>query len=123
MAFTISIEGTDITRLIESGGFHWERNDIDAPNSGRDMNGTMRRAIVATKDKLEIACRAITVSELQVLTSLLAPNVVSVTYYCPGDAAIRSNVKFYSSKINSGVVMDVGNAIVLDDIKFSLIEV
>ena len=123
MAFTISIGGTDITGFIESDGFQWERNDIDAPNSGRDMNGTMRRAIVATKDKLDITCRSLTVSELHVLTDLLAHNVVNVTYYCPGDAVIRSNVKFYSSKINSGVVMDVGNGIILDDIKFSLIEV
>lgn len=123
MAFSLSIGGTDITNYIAASGFQWERNDIDAPNSGRDMSGTMRRAIIATKDKIEVTCRRLTTSELNTLTSLLAPAVVNVSFYCPGDAAVRSNVEFYSSKINSGVVMSYDNTILLDGIKFSLIEV
>lgn len=123
MAFSLSIDGANITNYIATSGFKWERNDIDAPNSGRDMSGTMRRAIVARKDKLEITCRRLTTDELGFLTGLLSPGVVSVTFYCPGDAAMRSNVQFYSSKISSGVVMSMGNTILLDGIKFSLIEV
>lgn len=123
MAFSLSIGGTDITNYIAASGFQWERNDIDAPNSGRDMTGTMRRAIVARKDKIEVTCRRLTTSELNTLTGLLAPAVVTVSFYCPGDASVRSNVEFYSSKINSGVVMSYDNTILLDGIKFSLIEV
>lgn len=122
MPFTLTIGNLNASGYVESDGFEWERNDIDAPNSGRDMNGTMRRKIVTTKDKISITCKPITTAQLSSLVDALAPNTVSVTYYCPGDAGNRTAI-FYTSKVQSGIVMDLGTHILLKDIKFDLIEV
>ena len=35
----ITIDGTDITDFIASGGVQWKRNDIDGPNAGRALSG------------------------------------------------------------------------------------
>ena len=123
MAFTLSIGNLDVTNMVAEKGFQWERNDIDAPNSGRNMNGTMRRKIVTTKDKISVTCRnGLTEAELTALTTALAPQTVSVTYYCPGTASVTTKT-FYGSKIQSGVVMDLGARMLFDGIQFSLIEV
>lgn len=123
MAFILQIGGVDFTKYVATNGFEWERNDIDAPNSGRDMAGTMRRAIITTKDKISVTCRdGLTESQLSTLVRTLAANEVTVTYYCPGDAATRT-ANFYGSKVSAGVVQDVGNRRLFDGIKFNLIEV
>lgn len=124
MAVSImKIGSLDITKLIADGGFSWERNDIDAPNSGRDMNGTMRRAIITTKDKIAVTCRnKITEAQLSQLVGALAPAEISVTYYCPGDAGVITRT-FYGSKVSAGVVQHRDGAPVFDGIKFNLIEV
>ncbi len=80
---TVKIDGTDITKYIARGGFKWTRNDIDAPGSGRAIDGTMQRGRVATKIKLEITCRPLKKDEIQHLFQLIQPEFVSVTYDDP----------------------------------------
>lgn len=122
MAFTLTIGGTDFSSYVAADGFDWERNDIDAPNSGRDMNGTMRRRIIARKDKLQITCRPLTVNELQTLWGKLTSTTVSVTYTVPGQS--NRTATFYNSQKSTGVKMDVGNNVLLyKETKFDLIEV
>ena len=87
MAFSVTIGTLDITSFIATDGFSWERNDIDAPDSGRDMNGTMRRKIVARKDKMQITCRPLT---SQQLTQLF--NALSVTTMSEGVSKFISDV-------------------------------
>lgn len=121
MAFSVTIGGLNITSWIADSGFQWERNDIDSPNSGRDMNGTMRRSIVARKDKMQITCRSITSNQLTQLFNALASTTISVTYTVPGGSSRTST--FYNSKKSAGVVQDIGNEILYDGVSFDLIEV
>lgn len=79
----IMIDGTDITGLIASGGFKWSRNDVDGPNAGRTITGTMIRDRVATKIRLDISCRLMTGTEHDALMQLLMPDFVQVTYEDP----------------------------------------
>ena len=37
------INGTDITPYIANGGLQYTRNDLDGPNAGRALDGTMYR--------------------------------------------------------------------------------
>lgn len=121
MAFSVTIGSLNITSWIADSGFKWERNDIDAPDSGRDMNGTMRRKIIASKDKMQITCRSITSTQLTQLFNALTNTTVSVTYTVPGGSSRTST--FYNSKKSAGVVQDIGNAILYDGVSFDLIEV
>ena len=121
MAFSVEIGGLDITSWIASSGYKWERNDVDASGSGRDMNGTMRRNILARKDKMQITCRPLTSAQLVQLFNAISPTTVSVTYTVPGD--IERTSDFYNSKKSASVVQDIGGAILYKDVSFDLIEV
>ena len=118
----MQIGSTDITGYIVSGGFEWERNTVDAPNSGRDMNGTMRRKIITTKDKLSITCRDLSQSELSTLVGLLSHNTISVTYFCPATADNRT-ATFYGSNIKSATIYQVGGQTKFSNIAFNVTEV
>ena len=79
----ISIDGNDITPAIAFNGVKWSRNDVDGPNAGRNMAGTMISYRVATKIRLDITCRPLKHDELVWLMNLLLPEFVSVTYDDP----------------------------------------
>ena len=121
MAFTLTIGGTDFSGYVAADGYDWERNDIDAPNSGRDMNGTMRRRVVARKDKLQVTCRPLTQNQLSTLWGKLTSTSVSVTYSVPGQS--NRTATFYNSKKSAGIQMDLGSAILYKGASFDLIEV
>lgn len=121
MAFTLIINNTNISNYVATDGFKWERNDIDAPDSGRDMNGTMRRKIIARKDKMQITCRPLKPAELSTLTDLLSNAEVTVAYTVPGKNVRTST--FYNSKKTAGIVQDLGATMTYDGVSFDLIEV
>lgn len=122
MAFSVTIGTLDITSFIATDGFSWERNDIDAPDSGRDMNGTMRRKIVARKDKMQITCRPLTSQQLTQLFNALSVTTMSVTYMVPGN--VSRTATFYNSKKSAGVVQAIANNTILyNNVSFDLIEV
>lgn len=121
MAFSVTIGSLDITGFIATDGFKWERNDIDAPDSGRDLNGTMRRKVIARKDKIQITCRSLTSAQITSLFNALTVATVSVTYTVPGNTSRTST--FYNSKRSAGVMQVHGNAILYNGVSFDLIEV
>ena len=79
----ITIDGVDITPLIAFSGVKWTRNDVDGPNAGRALSGLMIRDRIATKIRLDITCRPMTIEELRPLLNLLLPEFVTVTYDDP----------------------------------------
>lgn len=79
----ILIDGTDITDFIAFRGLKWSRNDIDAQNAGRALDGTMIRDRVATKIRLDISCRPLKAEELRQLLNLIQAEYVSVQYDDP----------------------------------------
>ena len=80
---TLTINGTDMTPYIAYGGIKWQRSDIDSPNTGRTMDGTMQRGRVTTKIRLDITCRLLKASELQIVLNTILPEYVTVTYDDP----------------------------------------
>lgn len=80
---TLIINGVDITPYIAYGGLKWSRNDIDAPNTGRAMNGLMYRGRVTTKIRLDVTCKLLEADELRVVLNLILPEYVTVTYDDP----------------------------------------
>lgn len=122
MAFTLQIGGTDFSSYPAADGFQWERNDVDAPNSGRDLSGKMRRKIVARKDKIQVTCRDLKPAELTTLINALSSTNVSVTYTVPGTSSTRT-ATFYNSQKKAGIVMDLGTIMLYSGVQFDLVEV
>lgn len=79
----LTVGSTDMVPYIAYGGLKWQRNDIDAPDAGRNMSGTMERGRVATKIRLDITCRPLTSTELATVLSAIQPETVIVTYDDP----------------------------------------
>lgn len=92
---TIEIDGTDITNYIAYQGLKWTRNDIDSPNSGRTLDGTMHRGRVATKVRLDITCRPLTSNELKTLLNAIYPEYIDVVYDDPMEG--RVSKRMYSN--------------------------
>lgn len=79
----VKINGIDISNFIAYNGLKWQRNDVENPDTGRDMAGLMHRGRVATKIRLDITCRPLYTSELRTLLNLIYPEFVEVTYDDP----------------------------------------
>lgn len=79
----LTIGSLDVVPFIAQGGVKWQRNDIDAPNTGRTLDGLMHRGRVTTKIRLDITCKPLKASELQLLLNAIYPEYVTVTYDDP----------------------------------------
>jgi len=77
------VNNVNIVPYIAQGGIKWQRNDIDAPNTGRTMDGTMQRGRVTTKIRMDITCRPMKASELQTILNAIYPEYVNVIYDDP----------------------------------------
>lgn len=77
------INGIDMLPFIANSGLKWQRSDIDAPDSGRTLDGLMHRGRVATKIRLDITCRPLKTDEASTVLNTILPEFVSVTYEDP----------------------------------------
>lgn len=73
------ISGVDFMPMIEEGGLKFTYNDIDAPDSGRTLDGIMHRGKIGSKCKIEIKCWPLTPREASTVLRALEPQYVSVT--------------------------------------------
>lgn len=74
---------------LAQGGIKWQRNDIDAPNAGRALDGFMYRDRITTKIRLDITCRPLTSDELQIVLNAIKAVYVTVYYDDPMDGYVN----------------------------------
>lgn len=89
---TLTIGGVNIVPYIAQGGLKWQRNDIDSPNTGRTMDGTMHRGRVATKIRMDITCRPLTATELSTVLNAIYPEYVTVAYTDPMSGSVTKTM-------------------------------
>ena len=118
----ILIDGTDITNLIAYQGVQWKRNDIDGPNAGRTLSGLMVRDRVATKIRLDITCRQLTLPEVRMLLNLLMPEFVSVTYDDPMDGLVTRTMYANNNGAQFLFARDEDTKEWWDNVSFPLVE-
>lgn len=118
---TFTINNVDMTPYIAAkNGIKWTRNDLEAPNAGRLLNGTMMRGRVAIKMKLEVTCRPLTKSELSTVLNLIKPEFVTVYYDDPQDGvSIRT---MYSNNVPATFLVKRSNGEERWTLTFPLVE-
>jgi len=116
----IIIDGTDITSLIAYRGVKWSRNDIDGPNAGRNMAGTMIRDRVTTKMRLDVTCHPLTDEHHTMLMRLLMPEFVTVSYFDPVDGQVSKVM--YANNNSSGYLMVKNGTEYWEEVTFPLVE-
>lgn len=120
MKMMLKINGVDFMPFIAKRGVKWQRNDIDASNSGRTMDGQMQRGRVATKIRLDITCRPLTATEAMTVLKTILPEFVTVDYYDPM-SGFRYNVSMYSNNNPASFLIEKDDDW-WDGITFPLIE-
>ena len=104
MAFCFEIDGQSFVDCLAEDGIGWARNDIDGPNAGRTLNGTMIRDRVAQKVRLDITCKPLMSERCQELLLAINPEFVEVHYVDPMYGEITKTM--YSNN-NPAVVSQV----------------
>lgn len=72
-----------IPYIAHEEGLKWQRGDIDSADSGRTMDGIMRRGRVSTKIRLDVKCRPLKSAELGIVLNAILPEYITVTYSDP----------------------------------------
>ncbi len=112
----------DITPWIAWQGLTFSRNDVDAPDAGRDMSGYMHRGRVASKEKMNIQTIQLTRAQSSFLQTLLYPETIQVrvTPYPRTNAA--QVFSMYSNNVKTTYVIHRENGEDLQSLSFPLIE-
>jgi hypothetical protein len=95
---TFKINGVDITPYIAHGGVKWTRADVDGPNAGRKTDGKLVRDKVATKYRIDVMCKPLSLDEATTILGLIAPEWVFVTATNPFTGTV-STYTMYANNI------------------------
>ena len=126
MAFSLKVNGTEISQYFAYRGLKWLENDVDGPNTGRALDGGMIRDYVATKDKLEITCRPLEDNELAILLPLVKRTKANkgeftIEYTSPlGDTVTKT---MYLSSVPASYLINRGDKSLWGGVALHFIEV
>ncbi len=95
--FRFSVNGISLLNYLAEDGIKWTRFDVEAPDTGRTLDGVMHRGRVASKVRLDITCRPLKSSEIMVVLGAIMPEYVTVRYIDPQDGAVTKTM--YSNNI------------------------
>lgn len=115
------IDGIDMTLYIEEDGFSVEIDDIDAPKSGRTMDGKMHRAKVATKVKLGLSFLPVPQKISSVILNSIKKTSMTVKYLDPM-YGMRTCEMYASPKQIKLKRVYIGGEIYWSGLSFRLIE-
>ena len=115
------IDNVDFSDLVEEGGLTWERNDLDAEGTGRDLNGDMLRDRTTTKVTLKVTTIPLTTEEISLLLQAIYPQTHKVIYTDPQEGGAVEKT-FYVAKCPATCQRQYGDTQLWDGINFSHIE-
>ena len=107
--------------LLAEDGIQWTRFDVEAPDTGRTLDGLMHRGRVASKIRLDLTCRPLKTSEAMQVLNAIYPEYVTVRYHDPQDGLVTRIM--YSNNIPAicATVYPDGSAL-WEGLTFPLIE-
>lgn len=115
------INDKDVLPLIAERGVKFKRNDLDGPNAGRTMDGTMYRDRVTSKTTISVECRELTTLEARYLLQLIEPEFFSVTITDPRYGEITRVM--YTNNVPADISIVLHNGYeTWEGISFNLIE-
>ena len=119
--YRFTVNGVSLLNYLAEDGIKWTRFDVEAPDTGRTLDGVMHRGRVATKVRLDVTCRPLTSAEAAVVLRAILPEYVTVRYIDPQDGSVTRTM--YSNNIPTicATVNPDGTAL-WKDLAFPLIE-
>ena len=119
--FVFTVNNVNLLPYIVEDGLKWTRFDVEAPDTGRTLDGVMHRGRVAVKVRLDVTCRPLTAAETATVLNAIAPEFVTVRYVDPMQGSVVKTM--YSNNIPAlcATVYDDGSAR-WEGLEFPLIE-
>lgn len=112
----------DITPYIAWKGLSFSRNDVDAPDAGRDMSGLMHRGRVAVKEKMNVQTITLTKSQSAALQTLLYPESIQVRVNPYPRTNAQYTMTMYTNNVKTTHVVTTKSGDELQSLSFPLIE-
>ncbi len=97
MAYRFVVNGVSLLPYLAEDGLKWTRFDVEAPDTGRTLDGVMHRGRVASKVRLDVSCRPLTSDEAMTVLRAILPEFVTVRYVDPQDGSVTRTM--YSNNI------------------------
>lgn len=115
------INNVDFSDVLEEGGLQWERNDLDAEGTGRDLDGNMLRDRTTSKVTLKVKTIPLTTERISQLLQAIYPQNATVTYTDPQVGGAVSKT-MYVAKCPATCERQHGETQLWDGVSFSHIE-
>lgn len=119
-----TVNGVEMLPFIEAGGLKFTYNDIDAPNSGRTLDGKMHRGRICTKTKVEIKYLPLSTSDSRNILNAISAEYVTVATNIDPKHGTTSYTMYNSTRPATCWVVDKKTGVgKWQDLSASLIEV
>lgn len=118
----ILINNIDITPYVAFGGLQYSRNDVDGPNAGRALDGTMYRDRVAIKDKWTVNCKPLTASEAKIVLSAIQGEYFTCSITPHPQTGTTKTFQAYSNDVPAQYLMVKNGVEYWSGISFPIIE-
>ncbi len=119
--FRFQVGNLNMLPYIAEDGIRWTRFDVEAPDTGRTLDGLMHRGRVATKVRLDISCRPLSSAEAMLVLNAIYPAYVTVRYTDPMYGNVTRTMYSNNNPCTAATVNADGSA-VWEGISFPLIE-
>ncbi len=119
---SVNSQWVDITPWIAWQGLTFSRNDVDAPDAGRDMSGLMHRGRVSVKEKMNIQTVQLTRAQSSFLQTLLYPETIQVRVTPYPRTNGEYTMSMYTNNVKTTYVIHRQNGEDLQSLSFPLIE-
>ena len=103
MVFTVN--GIDLLPYLKFGGITYKRNDIDGPNAGRGLDGTLIRDRVAQKGRWDCTTHPMSLEDANYLLTVINPEWLTLQTDFNTDGALHTYT-VYSNNITTPFLMD-----------------
>ena len=123
MAMVFTVEGVNMLPYIAYNGLEYQLSDIDDPDTGRMMNGEMRRGKIADKDKWMIKFRPdLSTAEISTILTAVTKQYVSVQYLSPRTATVVTKTMYVGDRKAAHFIERNNGTVLWKDLAFNLIE-
>ena len=123
MAMTFLIEGVDMVPYIAYNGLEYQLSDIDDTDTGRMMNGEMRRGKISDKDKWMLKFRPnLTTAEISTILTAVTKQYVSVQFLSPRTATVVTKTMYVGDRKAAHAIERENGTVYWKDLAFNLIE-
>lgn len=119
---SVTSQWFDITPWIAWQGLTFSRNDVDAPDAGRDMSGLMHRGRVGVKEKMNVQTVQLTRAQSSFLQTLLYPETIQVRVTPYPRTNGEYTMSMYTNNVKTTYVIHRENGEDLQSLSFPLIE-